>query len=101
MTHLKPKDIAGWKGRFVDVRKYDEFAGVRIAGPVCVPLGRLLSVGIMVVGVGLFLQLVRAIFSPAKVKHKCPECGLIKHDQDAIYCKHCGHDLKIETEGVT
>ena len=65
------------------------------------PLGRLLSVGIMVVGVGLFLQLVRAIFSPAKVKHKCPECGLIKHDQDAIYCKHCGHDLKIETEGVT
>ena len=65
------------------------------------PLGRLLSVGIMVVGVGLFLQLVRAIFSPAKVKHKCPECGLIKHDVDAIFCKHCGHDLKIETEGAT
>lgn len=63
--------------------------------------GRLLSVGIMVVGVGLFLQLVRAIFSPAKVKHKCPECGLTKHDVDAIHCKHCGHDLKIETEGAT
>ena len=65
------------------------------------PAGRLLSVGIMVVGVGLFLQLVRAIFSPAKVKHKCPECGLTKHDVDAIHCKHCGHDLKIETEGAT
>lgn len=65
------------------------------------PVGRLLSVGIMVVGVGLFLQLVRAIFSPAKVKHKCPECGLTKHDVDAIHCKHCGHDLKIETEGAT
>jgi voltage-gated potassium channel len=65
------------------------------------PVGRLLSVGIMVVGVGLFLQLVRAIFSPAKVRHKCPECGLIKHDVDAIHCKHCGHDLKIETEGAT
>ncbi|MCM2562432.1 ion channel [Lutimaribacter sp. EGI FJ00015] len=64
------------------------------------PTGRLLSVGIMVVGVGLFLQLVRAIFSPAKVKHKCPECGLTKHDVDAIHCKHCGHDLKIETEGA-
>lgn len=64
------------------------------------PLGRLLSVGIMVVGVGLFLQLARAIFSPTKVKHKCPECGLIKHDVDAIFCKHCGHDLKIETEGA-
>ncbi len=65
------------------------------------PLGRLLSVGIMVVGVGLFLQLVRAIFSPSKVKHKCPECGLTKHDVDAIFCKHCGHDLKIETEGAS
>ena len=65
------------------------------------PMGRLLSVGIMVVGVGLFLQLVRAIFSPAKVKHTCPECGLTKHDTDAIHCKHCGNDLKIETEGAT
>ncbi|HKL70473.1 ion channel [Salibaculum sp.] len=65
------------------------------------PMGRLLSVGIMVVGVGLFLQLVRAIFSPAKVKHKCPTCGLTKHDTDAIHCKHCGEELKIETEGAT
>lgn len=62
--------------------------------------GRLLSVGIMVVGVGLFLQLVRAIFSPAKVKHKCPNCGLFKHDVDAIHCKHCGEELNIETEGA-
>ncbi len=65
------------------------------------PTGRLLSVAIMVVGVGLFLQLVRAIFSPSKVKHKCPGCGLTRHDVDAIHCKHCGHDLKIETEGAT
>jgi voltage-gated potassium channel len=63
-------------------------------------LGRLLSVGIMVVGVGLFLQLVRAIFSPAKIKHKCPNCGLLKHDVDAIHCKHCGEELNIETEGA-
>ncbi len=62
--------------------------------------GKLLSVVIMVVGVGLFLQLARAIFSPAKVKYTCPECGLNRHDPDAIHCKHCGHELKIETEGV-
>ncbi len=62
--------------------------------------GRVLAVGIMVIGVGLFLRLARAIFMPAKVRHKCPECGLLKHDPDAIHCKHCGHDLKIETEGV-
>lgn len=62
--------------------------------------GRLVAVGIMVVGVGLFLRLLRAIFLPAKVRHKCPECGLLKHDPDAIHCKHCGLELKIETEGA-
>lgn len=62
--------------------------------------GRILAVGIMVIGVALFLRLARAIFVPAKVRHKCPECGLLKHDPDAIHCKHCGHDLKIETEGA-
>jgi len=64
------------------------------------PTGRILSVLIMVVGVGLFLRLVKAIFSPAKVRHTCPECGLTRHDRDAIHCKHCGNDLKIETEGA-
>lgn len=62
--------------------------------------GRLLAVGIMLVGVGLFLRLARAIFLPAKVRHKCSGCGLLKHDPDAIHCKHCGRELKIETEGA-
>lgn len=64
------------------------------------PQGRLLAVVIMVVGVGLFLRLARAIFSPAKVRYKCSGCGLLKHDPDAIHCKHCGAELKIETEGA-
>lgn len=65
------------------------------------PGGKLLTVFIMVVGVGLFLQLARAIFQPSKVRHTCPECGLNRHDPDAIHCKHCGEPLKIKTEGVT
>jgi len=64
-------------------------------------LGRLLSVAIMVVGVALFLGLAKAIFTPAKVRYKCPDCGLTRHDPDAIHCKHCGHELKIETEGAS
>lgn len=63
------------------------------------PGGRLLSIFIMVVGAGLFLQLARALFSPSKVRHTCPNCGLNRHDPDAIHCKHCGEPLKIETEG--
>jgi voltage-gated potassium channel len=65
------------------------------------PGGKLLSVFIMVVGVALFVQLARAIFQPSKIKYKCPECGLNRHDPDAIHCKHCGGPLKIETEGET
>ncbi|MEX5728697.1 voltage-gated potassium channel [Rhodovulum iodosum] len=63
------------------------------------PGGKLLSVFIMVVGVALFVQLARAIFQPSKIKYKCPECGLNRHDPDAIHCKHCGESLKIETTG--
>lgn len=61
--------------------------------------GRLLAVLIMVVGVALFVQLARAVFQPSKIKHTCPECGLNRHEPDAIHCKHCGESLKIETEG--
>ncbi len=64
------------------------------------PGGKLLSVFIMVVGVALFVQLARAIFQPSKIRYKCPECGLNRHDPDAIHCKHCGEPLKIETEGA-
>ncbi|MGY3437603.1 MULTISPECIES: ion channel [unclassified Marinovum] len=63
--------------------------------------GKLLSVFIMVVGVALFVQLARAIFQPSKIKYKCPDCGLNRHEPDAIHCKHCGEPLKIETEGDT
>ncbi len=65
------------------------------------PFGKLLSVVIMVVGVALFVQLARAIFRPAKVRAVCDECGLSRHDPDAVHCKHCGAIVKIETSGMT
>jgi voltage-gated potassium channel len=61
--------------------------------------GRLLAVVIMIVGVALFLRLVQTIFRPTKVRHECQTCGLIRHDQDAVHCKHCGQSLRIRTEG--
>jgi voltage-gated potassium channel len=53
----------------------------------------------MVVGVALFLRLVQTIFRPEKVRYRCPDCGLNRHDLDAIHCKHCGRVLNIQTEG--
>jgi voltage-gated potassium channel len=61
--------------------------------------GRLLAVGIMVVGVSLFLRLLQAIFRPHKVPYECEDCGLLLHDPDAVHCKHCGNVLHIRTEG--
>jgi voltage-gated potassium channel len=63
------------------------------------PFGKLLSVFIMVFGVALFLRLVQAVFQPPKVRYRCKECGLTRHDRDAIHCKHCGNELAIETTG--
>lgn len=62
-------------------------------------LGRLLTILIMVFGVGLFLRLVQQIFRPHKIQQKCKHCGLKQHDPDASHCKHCGNIIHIETDG--
>jgi voltage-gated potassium channel len=62
--------------------------------------GRVLAIVIMIVGVALFIRLVQAIFRPNKVKYECPTCGLMRHEFDAVHCKHCGHELHIRTEGA-
>jgi voltage-gated potassium channel len=37
---------------------------------------------------------------PLKVDHKCPTCGLRRHDFDAVCCKAYGTVLDIEDEGA-
>lgn len=61
--------------------------------------GRLLATLIMIVGVSLFLRLIQAIFRPSKVDYECPDCGLARHDPDAVHCKHCGRLLHIHNTG--
>lgn len=63
-------------------------------------VGRLMTVLIMIFGVALFLRLVQTIFRPAKAHVVCPDCGLRRHDTDAVHCKHCGRVLNIPTEGA-
>lgn len=62
-------------------------------------MGRLVSILIMVFGVALFLRLAQSLFRPPKVRYECPSCGLMRHDPDAIHCKHCGEVVHIESEG--
>ena len=61
--------------------------------------GRLLTIVIMIVGVSLFLRLIQTIFRPVKILFPCPDCGLQRHDEDAVHCKHCGRVLNIPSEG--
>ena len=61
--------------------------------------GRVLSIIILLIGVALFLRLVQTIFRPPHVNEECPDCGLKRHDTDAVHCKHCGRILHITTEG--
>ncbi len=63
------------------------------------PLGRMLTVFIMIFGVALFLRLAQSIFRPFKVHYTCQSCGLQRHDPDASHCKHCGAIIHIKTDG--
>jgi voltage-gated potassium channel len=62
--------------------------------------GRILSVAIMIFGVSLFLRLIQVLFRAPKVNYECPDCGLNRHDADAVHCKHCGRVLHIGSEGA-
>jgi voltage-gated potassium channel len=62
--------------------------------------GRMIAVVIMIFGVSLFLRLVQVTLRPDKVTHRCPDCGLGRHDRDAVHCKACGRLLNIPDEGA-
>lgn len=64
------------------------------------PLGRTISVIVMIFGVTLFLRLAQVLFRPPKVRQPCEVCGLVLHDADAVHCKHCGTVIHIRTEGL-
>lgn len=61
--------------------------------------GKLVAIVVMIVGISLFVRLAQSIFRPHKVLFPCPECGLQRHDPDAVHCKACGHILNIPDEG--
>lgn len=69
-------------------------------GDITLPdtLGRWITIGIMVLGVTLFLQLIRAIAVGDKQRRPCPACRLSLHDRDAAHCKRCGASLFPERE---
>ena len=73
------------------------YGDVQIIGP----WGRVLSILIMLLGVTLFLRLLKAVVVPSeRVEYECQSCGLSRHDKDAVHCKHCGEVVFIPTKGL-
>ncbi|MDM9627486.1 ion channel [Rhizobium sp. S152] len=62
--------------------------------------GKLTSIITMIIGISLFVRLAQAVVRPYKVNFPCPQCGLHRHDADAVHCKACGHLLNIPDEGM-
>lgn len=71
-------------------------------GDITLPgmLGKLTSIMTMIFGISLFVRLAQTIIRPHKVLFPCPQCGLQRHDYDAVHCKACGHILNIPDEGT-
>jgi len=61
--------------------------------------GKLTSVVTMIVGISLFVRLAQAVVRPYKVQFPCPNCGLQRHEADAVHCKACGEILAIPDDG--
>lgn len=61
--------------------------------------GRLIAITIMLVGITLFFRLAQSLIRANKIKHQCDNCGLQRHDVDAVHCKACGVVLNIPDEG--
>jgi voltage-gated potassium channel len=69
-------------------------------GDITLPgtFGKLTSIVVMIVGISLFVRLAQSLFRPHKVRFPCPQCGLQRHDPDAVHCKACGHVLNIPND---
>ncbi|GAB3340197.1 ion transporter [Larkinella ripae] len=66
------------------------------------PAGKILASLVMVIGYGVIavptgivtVEISQAAEKLRKVStQSCPSCGREGHDADAVFCKHCGHNL--------
>jgi len=56
--------------------------------------GKLLVILVMIFGITLFVHLARSVFKKPRLDYTCRNCGLSRHDLDAVHCKHCGATIK-------
>ena len=85
-------------GRAFDRERENDTMRALLLAPVprlAVFLGKAISIAVMIIGITLFVRLAQSLFRPHKVFFPCPQCGLQRHEPDAVHCKSCGHVLNI------
>lgn len=53
----------------------------------------LIGYSIIAVPTGIYTAELASSLLPKRRKARCPECGLLQHEADAEYCRHCGTEL--------
>lgn len=95
------RETAGLAG-YVDALYFTVAAATTTGfGDIVLPgvWGKLMSIIVMISGIGLLAKLAQSIFRPPKVFYTCPQCALQRHDPDAVHCKACGYLLQIPDDG--
>jgi voltage-gated potassium channel len=61
--------------------------------------GRLFSIALMLIGISLFFTIAQKAFAPPHKIIGCA-CGVVRHDNDARFCKGCGETLPSPLRGT-
>jgi voltage-gated potassium channel len=60
----------------------------------------MIIIGVLVIPWQLTNLARTVVMEGNKIRSTCAHCGLRYHDPDASHCKHCGHLVYVETDGV-
>lgn len=71
---------------------YGDIAPQTILGQTIASFVMILGYAIIAVPTGIVTVELGKERNRTSIK-QCPDCGVIGHDSDALFCKHCGHNL--------
>lgn len=73
---------------------YGDIAPSTTLGQITASIIMIMGYGIIAVPTGIYgSELMKTVKSANISNDACPNCGAIGHDNDAHYCKYCGHSL--------
>lgn len=72
---------------------YGDIAPHTAFGKFLASLLMVIGYGVIAVPTGIVTAEITRMQGEAKSPPQCPQCGCVQHDEDALYCKRCGHSL--------